>query len=516
MAQTVSFPDARKIIAAIGKQKAARLATDELRLPIDQAVGHVTKAEHKSPTQTPVFDSATTNGYAVISRQAIGASPTTPLLLRVHGFTAAGDMPLEVDDQVTDGYIPCVEIEVGSPFPATRSTGVQFDGLIPVEHTRVVHEGGEGKIVESRSPPLTTYHKRIAGSDFHRDDKIVGKGEYVMPRHVMALASVGITDISCVREVRVGVISVGSELVTTMLPHRHGQRRLSTAHSHKIPDANGYYLTSSLREMGVQGVYLGAVPSDSEILTNFLREHLEHNSYDVIIASEGAMTNRVEQIPRCLYDLNGVVHFTHVLMNPGGTTMFASLPPMELADASRSADSSFYGSGSAPTDETFISLPKTPANNQPPRSEVAFFGLPGAPIASAAAMRFLVTPYIRQLRGMADESAMLGKVIVAPSMPSLSMPSNARPVNATAIGIGGSNSITPELIAKGNAQMDLFRHGSVLSEKPEVAVEISREQNTAKTSPFASSNCWVHIPRGHEGVDAGSVTWIYPFCSPKS
>ncbi|KAK4541415.1 hypothetical protein LTR36_008016 [Oleoguttula mirabilis] len=508
MARVISYAEARSIIGSVASQKAFLFAQDEQRLPIDQAIGHISKTNLRSPTQTPVFDSATMHGYAVIAHQTTNANSNNPTLLRVLGHTTAGDMPLEVDDEVLGGCVPCVEIEVGSAFPVGRSTQAHFDGLIPVEHTRIVREGGEGNLVEARSPPLTSFHKRLAGSDFHKNDSILEKGNFVQPRHVMALASVGITDIPVARQVRVGVISVGSELVATTLPHQHDHRDQQPPLPHKIPDANGYYLTAALREMGVDGIYLGAVPSDAKVLTAFLRDLLAYNSYDVIIASEGAMSGRIEQIPRSIFALKGEVHFSHVLMSPDGATIFASLPAVDQADVARSAPNGFHASGVTATDR-FISPPKTPGSTMQARmgGEVVFFGLPGAPISSAASFRFLVTPYIRCLRGMPVESAMLGKVVVARSPTTSLAFSPHNPVSAAA---------ATELIARGNAQMDIFRHGNVMSGQVDVTVEISREQSPTKTNPFASSNCWVHIPRGHEGVGAGSLTWIYPFCSPRN
>lgn len=73
-----------------------------------------------------------------------------------------------------------------------------------------------------------------------------------------------------------------------------------------------------------------------------------------------------------------------------------------------------------------------------------------------------------------------------------------------------------DLVIEGSVQFDIFRHGVLRSHENGVAVEVSSDRNIAKASPFASSNCWVHVPRGHVGHGQGSVAWVFPFCSPKS
>ena len=72
------------------------------------------------------------------------------------------------------------------------------------------------------------------------------------------------------------------------------------------------------------------------------------------------------------------------------------------------------------------------------------------------------------------------------------------------------------MIVDGSQEYDIFRHAILKSHWDGVSVEVSKERSLSKASPFASSNCWLHIPRGHRGVSDGDAATIYPFCSPKS
>lgn len=200
-------------------------------MPLDQSVGRTVKNNITSPIATSTFDSVAVNGYAVIASQTSAASLQRPQNLWCMGTMRAGDRPLEVDDRVLDGHASCVETSVGAPFPIAPSTGRAFDAIVPQDHATVLQAGGEGRISQITRPPLTSWHKRIAGSDFRQRDQILAKRSSVAPKHVMYLASVGIRQLAMSRSARVGDVSIGSELASTVADQQ--------ALQYKIPDANG-------------------------------------------------------------------------------------------------------------------------------------------------------------------------------------------------------------------------------------------------------------------------------------
>ncbi|KAK1085117.1 hypothetical protein LTR48_004825 [Friedmanniomyces endolithicus] len=334
-----NFDDARDIIGRAASERAERFAQDEEFRALDSAVGRIVKEDIDSPISTPTFDAVAISGYAVIATQVSRATPERPTRMRCMGLMKAGDHPLEVDDRVVNGMVCCVEITVGAAFPTAKSTGRPFDSIVPREHAEIVQEGGSGRILQITRLPLTSWHKRITGSDFRKGDRIIDRGMSIAPKYVMALASVGIRQVSVTRQVRV-----------------------------------------------VQPV---------------------------------------------------------------------------------------------------------------------IFALPGGPIASACCFRFLVTPYIRALIGMQTECAISARVAFTQATPIFSRHDRPSPK---------SN----EMVVDGSMDYDTFRHAILRSQIDGVSVEIAKERSPAKASPFASSNCWMHVPRGHMSVGDGDLANIYPFCSPKS
>ncbi|KAK5143224.1 hypothetical protein LTR32_004606 [Rachicladosporium monterosium] len=293
-----NFDDARDIIGRAASERAERFAQDEEFRALDSAVGRIVKEDIDSPISTPTFDAVAISGYAVIATQVSRATPERPTRMRCMGLMKAGDHPLEVDDRVVNGMVCCVEITVGAAFPTAKSTGRPFDSIVPREHAEIVQEGGSGRILQITRLPLTSWHKRITGSDFRKGDRIIDRGMSIAPK-------------------------------------------------------------------------------------------------------------------------------------------------------------------------------------------------------------FLVTPYIRALIGMQTECAISARVAFTQATPIFSRHDRPSPK---------SN----EMVVDGSMDYDTFRHAILRSQIDGVSVEIAKERSPAKASPFASSNCWMHVPRGHMSVGDGDLANIYPFCSPKS
>ncbi|EMD00632.1 hypothetical protein BAUCODRAFT_61126 [Baudoinia panamericana UAMH 10762] len=460
---TISFDDARQIIANIAGERAKSFRREAERLSLELSVGRTVHGNLSSPISTPTFDTVAYNGYAVLSSQTVGATVGRPLQLRVMGSMFAGDAPLQVDDRIVDDLIPCVEVAMGAPFPVARSSRRAFDACIPQEHATVVSQGGGGKILTINRSPLTTYHKRIAGSDFAAGDVIIQKGTLIAPKHTMALASVGLLEIPVTRLARVGVLSVGAELASTMYNQQSAQ--------YKVPDATGPYLTAALREMGDDAVYLGAIPDNVEVMTVYVREKLQADNFDLLVICGGVSGRSAAHTASCIAQLSGETYFEGVEMQPGESVLMSLVSPQ-----------------------------RSPA--LPSKRQTVVFGLPSSPIASAACFRFLVTPYLRGLSGMAMEREIMAKLCITPET-AMYRQTHLQPMGTS-------------LVIEGSGHMDIFRHGILRSVYDGVSVELSRERSLQKTSPFASSNCWIHVPRGHVGLCEGDIAHIYPFCSPKS
>jgi len=95
-----------------------------------------------------------------------------------------------------------------------------------------------------------------------------------------------------------------------------------------------------------------------EEFDKLMRNQLAVEQYDVIVNTGTVSMGKFDFVREGIERLCANVHFHKVAIRPGHPTLFASLPA---------------------------------------EREVAFFGLPGNPLASVTCLRFFVMPYVRLL-----------------------------------------------------------------------------------------------------------------------
>ena len=337
-------------------------------LPLLEALGRVAAKDHVSPISTPPTDTSAMDGYAISSAATIGASAQKPAIFVIKGTIAAGDQPIELANELEDGVLPCVEIMTGAQFPQSTSD-TPFDACVKIEDTVSLGPRTTGAEVKShrqiavtRSLPLHV-NRRFAGSDMQQGDVILRAGTVVCSRHIMALASVGITEVATCRRLRVAIWSTGNEL---------SEGLDSCCNKSQIFNSNGPYLVAAMRELGVDAHYKGILRDDPDKLQAALGS-LQERSYDLVITTGAVSKGKFDFIVPALEELHAQVHFHGVAIRPGHPVLFATTD-------------SESGHG------------------------VPLFGLPGNPIAAAACFRFLVVPFLRHMLGRTTEVPELAKL----------------------------------------------------------------------------------------------------------
>ncbi|KXX77639.1 Molybdopterin molybdenumtransferase [Madurella mycetomatis] len=333
-------------------------------VPLGESTGGVVAHDLVSPKSIPEYDTSAMDGYAIYSGATAGAAPETPVLFRVEGILAAGDLPKELPKPITnrDGQVePCVEIMTGAIFPECGPTGKPYDACVKVEDAVLVdspHQGHSGRHILVVKPIAPNANKRFANSDICKGDIIISKGEAVRPCHIMTLAAVGFEFIPLIRKPRVAIFSTGRELV-----NGKGATR----------DANGPYLAATAREMGLDVDFLGIVDDDAARLHCQAEKMANSGLYDLVITSGAVSKGKFDHVRQVLEQLDAEIVFHGLAIRPGHPALFALLPTKGAR-------------------------------------KTAFFGLPGNPGAAAACFRFLTVPYLRALQGQPPEPPILARL----------------------------------------------------------------------------------------------------------
>lgn len=427
----IRYSEALGILRQVAEERAEREdGRDVEYVRLEDAVGRIAAQDHVSPTSIPEFDISATDGYAISSIATENADKKKVTFV-VKGTIAVGDEPPEGPPHSGNGIPSCFEIMNGGQFPRSTS-GEVLDACVRGEDV-VPTVFGMQKMITIVEPVPKGANRRFAGSDFEAGHQILPEGEKIQSRHIMALGSAGISTVAVRRQLRVAVSSVGSRFLRSEI-------MVST-----VP-----FLIASLRELGVDAKFVGMQQDDSNGFAETFTQQVEDGTCDIILTTGGAPREKTKSVLPAMDAMGGRVRFRGVMINPGHTVLFATLP-------------SSYG-------------------------DVPLFWLPGTPMETAVCFRFLVLPFIKQLSGFRD-------------------------VGSKILRIQTSN-WCENLAASCPPQSDCFRHGMIQhSDRGEEVVVLNFDKSPANVSHFAASNCWVHIPRGHSGSYRDTLVYCYAHTS---
>ncbi len=249
-----------------------------------------------APFDIPPWPNSSMDGYALLSRDTLGASPERPTELTVVGTVPAGSLagqPLHSGE--------AFRIFTGAPLPDGA------DGVIPQEEVEPV-----GTRIRVRRPVRSGEFVRPLGEDIRAGETALEVGQAIGPAEVGLLATLGLSRALVFRRPRVAILSTGDEVVDLG----------GEIHPGKIPNSNTYALMAQVLEAGGEPINLGVAPDSLEAIEERLRWGL---TADVMISSAGVSVGDYDLVREALRRLGAELHLWQVAMRPGKPITFGSL-----------------------------------------------------------------------------------------------------------------------------------------------------------------------------------------------
>ncbi|EGH00203.1 Molybdopterin biosynthesis protein MoeA [gamma proteobacterium IMCC2047] len=330
----ICYEEAVAIIRSCGEGR--RLETESVAL---EAIAGGTCAQAvTAPMANQPFDNSAMDGYALHSAALEGATPETPVILDVIGRVVAGERTPEQSPLVGQ----CYEIMTGAPMPPN------CDCVVPVENAEL-----QGDKVVFFEGAESGRNVRLTGADFAADELILNTGTRLDLRHILPLATLGVSQVKVVRKPRVAVLSTGLEVIDDLdQPLQSGQ----------IYNASAPYIRQMLPALGAEASFFGTVADEVSVFRDKLDEMMASGA-DILVTTGAVSAGVCDFIRRELEAKGAQIMFHKVKMRPGKPILFAKFP-----------------------------------NGGP-----LFVGLPGNPVASAAGLRFFVYPLMRAMQGLPPE-----------------------------------------------------------------------------------------------------------------
>ena len=311
--------------------------TEVVEVPVWQAAGLPLAEDATADIDISPFANSAMDGYAVLADDLAEASTTVPVELSVVGHEAAG--------HVFEGVIvpgETVRIMTGAPVPEGADAVVKYEVVEVLDG-----DGNEGSHVSFSTPVEVGESVRFAAEEAHAGDVVMHAGEVVAPAGAGLLASAGYANVKVHAAPRVGIISLGTELVVPSEVPARGQ----------IRDSNSSALMAEALDAGADPVFYGIAPDDEQTIAELV--HRAAQECDVVITSGGASAGDYDYVT-ALVEREGEVLFDRVSMRPGKAITFGLL-------------------GGKP-----------------------YLGLSGNPAAAYVGFEMLARPAIRKMRGFVE------------------------------------------------------------------------------------------------------------------
>ena len=286
-----------------------------------------------SPENYPSSDNTAFDGFAINSKDTHQIKNNNPKKFRIIKILAAGDNPSIKNVK----KFSTIEVMTGAVIKKP------FDTVIPIEQIKYFPNKENAKYILIRKKIKKYNYFRFVGSDYKKGQKIIGIGEIIQSSHILAFKTLGIEKVLVKKKPVLAFYATGNELTD----------------SKKIPiwkvrNSNGYYLSSLINNLPITfKVQKILRDNDQKIFKKEINRQFKSNT-NIIITSGAVSAGKFDFIPGIINDFKLANFFKGVAIRPGKPILFTKFK----------------------------------------NKNIAFFGLPGNPISSAACFRFFVFPFL--------------------------------------------------------------------------------------------------------------------------
>jgi molybdopterin molybdotransferase len=258
------------------------------RVPLGEAAGLVLAEDAVSEVNSPPYNKAVMDGYAVRSGDR---QPERRVLEEL----GAGTVPRH---PITPGT--ATRIMTGAPLPEGA------DAVVPIEKSEMIDST---TVRLQQLDPAPGQHVMPLGASMREGDVVLRAGAVLRPIEIAILAEIGRAMATVRPRPRVAILPTGNELVAIGEKPERGQ----------IRNSNGPMLKAAAANAGADAVELGIARDDRAELSRWIEQGL---AADVLLLSGGVSAGKFDLVPSVLAEIGIDQVFHKVALRPGKPLWF--------------------------------------------------------------------------------------------------------------------------------------------------------------------------------------------------
>ena len=265
------------------------------RKTLEDCLGLILSEDVYALLDMPPFSRSAQDGYALCSKDSIGATGENPVKLKVTGKIYAGD---HLDVQVRPGE--AVRIMTGAMVPAGA------DCVLRQEDT----DEGEDvvQIYKEVEPGCSICFK---GEEYKKGHTLLHVGTKIDAAALAVASGNGIMELPVYERVKAAVVSSGSEVVEPGTPLTPG----------KIYNTNTIYMKARLSQLGARVMMTRTVGDDLEVMAEALKEAADQA--ELVVTTGGVSVGQKDLTEEALLSIGAKILFHGIAIKPGMPTLAA-------------------------------------------------------------------------------------------------------------------------------------------------------------------------------------------------
>lgn len=264
-------------------------------ISLDKALNRVLAEDVVSPEDIPSFNRSTVDGYAINAEDSYGSSESLPAIL---DFAATVNMGEKPDFNIKRGE--CAWIPTGGMLPEGSNAAVM------VEYSECLDEN----TVLVNRPAGPWENVMLRGEDISQGEIVFRAGKVLKPHDIGLLASLGISRVTVLKPLLIGIISTGDEIIAVDQMPVLGQ----------IRDVNSYGISTAVENCGSITQVYPIVKDKAAELKKAVEKGLIEN--DLLIISGGSSVGIADYSLEVMLSIPGAELLFHgIALKPGKPTM---------------------------------------------------------------------------------------------------------------------------------------------------------------------------------------------------